>query len=78
MVLFKKKQTNKQKTGAGNKAQQLRSLNILLEDWSLDPSIHIRWLTNTCSSSSKSKAPALTLSGTLHSPLPTFFKMAHK
>lgn len=50
-----------QKTGAGNRAQQSRSLNVLLEDWSLDPSIHIGWLTNTCNSSSKSTAPVLTL-----------------
>lgn len=34
-------------------AQQLRGLLVLLEDWSLVPSAHVRQLTVTCNSSSR-------------------------
>lgn len=36
---------------AGDMAQRLRMLATLSEDWSLVPSIHIRWPTTACNSS---------------------------
>lgn len=48
----------------GERAQQLRTLAVLLEDPGPDPSTHIRWLTTICNFNSRGSG----LSGYIYAP----------